>query len=178
MTELLRRVDAVKAGWLMPSYSGECECLVLLIASSGHAEAVLADVHRFPDSSPALGEWSAPTVRVEGLFVEALLAGVARSCPDCGVDVGMRHGVGCDVERCIACGGQRLLCACDAHSPEDSAWSGEWPGLAECRARGWYARRAAVGWEPCGAEDEGAREDLNRLEFFRQEGHDGLYGNR
>jgi hypothetical protein len=47
--------------------------------------------------------------------------------------------------------------------------------LAECRARGWYAKRAEVGWEPCDPSEPGAREDLNRWVWFRDHGYDGHY---
>jgi hypothetical protein len=42
-------------------------------------------------------------------------------------------------------------------------WTGEWPGVAECREFGWYSKRKAVGWEPCDQDDPAASEDLNRL---------------
>ena len=42
-------------------------------------------------------------------------------------------------------------------------WTGEWPGVAECREFGWYAKLGPTGWESCGHDEEGARENLNRL---------------
>ena len=97
------------------------------------------------------------------------------ACPDCGTLIGERHRRGCDVERCSVCGRQRLFCGCVNHGPDVEAWMGEWPGCAEAQAHGWFARRAPVGWVPCGSDEEGAREDLNSLSFFNQMGYDGLY---
>lgn len=65
-------------------------------------------------------------------------------------------------------------------------WTGLWPGVAECRALGLYCRDLHAdgspvtddNWEsergkvrfhvPCGPDDPGAHEDLNRYELARQ----------
>jgi hypothetical protein len=99
-------------------------------------------------------------------------------CPECKALIGEPHRPGCDVERCTACRGQRLLCDCLGHDPIAACWTGEWPGAAACRELGWWAvRDPRSGWRPCLEGTLGAREDINRLTFFQQAGYDGLYEN-
>lgn len=104
-----------------------------------------------------------------------------KKCPDCQVAPGQEHQSGCDVERCSVCKGQWLSCGHEEHDPSLSKWTGEWPGIAECRDRGWYAvHRPDLGacvpctgnWWPCTKDYPDAREDLNRLSYFNQTGRD------
>ncbi len=95
------------------------------------------------------------------------------TCPDCAAPVGTAHDAGCDVARCLATGLQRLSCDGEDWEPPyadhdcgQDVWSGEWPGIAECREFGWWAQfRGAegLGFVPCAPDAPGAREDLNRL---------------
>ncbi|MFI5296457.1 MAG: hypothetical protein ACHREM_00045 [Polyangiales bacterium] len=112
----------------------------------------------------------------------AMTVEIRERCPDCQVAIGQPHFDGCDVERCSACLGQRLQCACLNHDPKKSAWTGEWPGVAECRERGWYSfliprepGALAGTWVACGPDAPGATHDLNRLAYFQQTGKDGYH---
>jgi hypothetical protein len=87
-------------------------------------------------------------------------------CPECGAATGELHELGCDVEQCPYCGGQFISCDCRRRAPMDDRlpWAGHWPGAAECREFGWYAKLfPGRGWVPCAAGEPGAAEDLNRL---------------
>ena len=116
-----------------------------------------------------------------------------RRCPDCGVMPGGLHHLGCDVERCGHCGGQALMCGYCAEEGKKidiahrERWSGEWPGVVECRELGFWCRDVYKGTglpikkgdfhrarkalnirfhAPCEAGDEGAHEDLNRFAVY------------
>jgi hypothetical protein len=90
-------------------------------------------------------------------------------CYDCGAAPGQLHELGCDVECCPYCGRQLLTCDHSfflEEAPPDKdriPWTGEWPGVAECRELGLYAKLTPEGWKPCRPDEPGAREDLNRL---------------
>jgi hypothetical protein len=96
-------------------------------------------------------------------------------CPDCRAAIDEPHRLGCDIERCTVCFGQRLMCDCDGHDAIAAGWTGEWPGARQCRALGWWAVWTDRGWRPCAPDTPGAREDVNRLAFFLQTGYDCLY---
>jgi hypothetical protein len=70
------------------------------------------------------------------------------------------------VERCPACGHQLIGCDCPVGlvaALGRMPWTGEWPGIAECREYGWYCRMTARGWVRCSQDAPGATEDVNRL---------------
>jgi len=91
---------------------------------------------------------------------------VSARCPDCAAQPGMLHKLGCDVEKCPECGWQYISCDCPAEETTAPRllWSGEWPGIRECREFGWYSKLVSGrGWVSCDKSEPGASESLNRL---------------
>ena len=88
------------------------------------------------------------------------------ACHDCGAEPGQPHADGCDTARCLQTGRQRLACTA-RHDCGSDVWTGEWPGVAECREFGWCGywadERLSGPWTRCAAGTSGATEDLNRL---------------
>ncbi|KAA0888065.1 hypothetical protein [Oryzomonas rubra] len=84
-----------------------------------------------------------------------------RDCPDCGVEPGAVHRAGCDIARCPECGRQKI--SCGHSSSVHAVWDGEYPGIMDCRRLGLWAIFDGEHFTPCGADEPGAIEDLNRL---------------
>lgn len=116
----------------------------------------------------------AVTVTVTAQDIEDILNdGLDDRCPDCQVSPGEEHHGECDVARCLLTGMQRLICRVTevfmgpTHPGQRCGrdiWTGEWPGVMECREFGWYVYMSPrAGWLPCAPDYPGATEDLNRL---------------
>ena len=106
----------------------------------------MADYDRITDAltnGPRVREYLRRASNSAGLTADQVAQAVAAQldapCPDCGVRPGQRHENGCDVSRCPECGHQALACGLHRESGQ-STWTGEWPGDAECREFGWWAR--------------------------------------
>ncbi|MBR7830615.1 hypothetical protein KDK95_30215 [Actinospica sp. MGRD01-02] len=107
---------------------------------------------RLPDSDKPEAETAMPT------------------CPKCPAGVGDLHADWCTIAWCATDGRQRYG-RCDVfhgchHDPRydcRTAWTGLYPGFAECRALGWFAVLTPEGWIPVSPGTSGAIEDLNRL---------------
>ena len=86
-------------------------------------------------------------------------------CPECGALPGQLHLKSCHIEACPECGRQLLSCGCRQPKGKDRIpWAGEWPGEAECREFGWFAKLIpGKGWVSCQALDARASPDLWRL---------------
>ena len=89
---------------------------------------------------------------------------MTKKCPDCGAAVGVSHHQDCDVARCSLCGVQRLSCVHADGDGDGGIWTGEWPGLLECRELNLFAKLVANrGFVPVSRDDPDATEDLNCL---------------
>lgn len=109
-----------------------------------------------------------------------------KNCPDCAAEPGSVHDAGCDVERCSVCKGQWISCGHDNHNPQESKWTGVWPGIVGCQDRGFYVivtekPHFAVPdimvphyGDPCSADHPDASEDLSRWSEFYRSGQDVL----
>src|SRR5262245_6500080 len=103
---------------------------------------------RYPENRPS---WSngpvAPDRRMDAM--------TTTSCHDCGARPGERHRHDCDVERCSNCGRQRVSCGCPGRLRRRRLpWTGEFPGMAECREFDWFSKRVpGVGWVRCDEND-------------------------
>ena len=90
-----------------------------------------------------------------------------KDCHDCGAAPGSPHDDGCDVARCMECGGQRISCKhYDSEIGWGQVWTGKWPGVAECEEFGWWVQDRCgegLGFVQCAADAPGATADLNRL---------------
>jgi hypothetical protein len=80
-------------------------------------------------------------------------------CPDCQAPLGATHQAGCDWARCLATGGQRLMCELDdggpGHDCGQDVWTGELPDLTGAPASpDLVVAAAAGGWTPSAADLE------------------------
>jgi hypothetical protein len=113
---------------------------------------------------------------------------ITRKCWDCQAVIGEPHLEGCDIARCLATGGQRLMCEMlggtpapydtgdgqtelgvilDGHDCGQDTHTGWWPGVVEAEEFGWFTYFGPdvgeTGWHRCTREHPAAVHDLTRV---------------
>jgi len=99
-------------------------------------------------------------VIVERLWIEETCISTGTTCPDCGVNSGEVHTLGCDLGHCIHCGEQTLFEECECGEVENDNWTGIWPGTKEA-----YSNKLICYWSL--DKKPHWRFDLNRATIIR-----------
>lgn len=112
---------------------------------------------------------------IRGLLLRNDLLHSPRNCPECNVKTGRPHKAECDVERCSACGRQRISCGCGgAHDSLFSRWTGFWPGELECIALGMVVKWDKDSNHPA-PHDVGKPRMQGDLNRFAEEGWNRIF---
>lgn len=117
-------------------------------------------------------------------------------CPDCYIDPGELHELGCDVETCPRCGLQQISCDCiyEVNGVDPSMlsrevysngplpymwkqwdvewknrripWAGQTHMSIAAKRFGWYVVWTENGWCPCSIDTPGAVGDVTRVLIY------------
>lgn len=97
-------------------------------------------------------------------------------CRDCGVSVGEHHQPGCDMERCMLCGGQAISCPCayEVNGLDASRLEEDHPGIyKEGPTEAMYAALDAavevIGGRDIWTGEYPGRSDAEELGFYSRE---------